>query len=157
MTGVQTCALPISNSVLTVIDTSGDNVLDFSLAEFGNTTGISYDLTKIRSTGLPDADRDAQVVSTAGGVNHVVAAYGTFSTLVGSSYADSFIAASGSTVDGGGGKDTLYVGAGTTNATISGGADDDVLITSGTGITGLNFSGDDGFDYLKNKIGRAHV
>ena len=56
------------NSVLTVIDTSGDNVLDFSLAEFGNTTGISYDLTKIRSTGLPDADRDAQVVSTAGGV-----------------------------------------------------------------------------------------
>ncbi|MFN5283304.1 MAG: beta strand repeat-containing protein, partial [Planctomyces sp.] len=138
------------NSVLTVIDTSGDNVLDFSLAEFGNSSGISFDLTKIRSSGAPSPTLDAQTVSTAGGVSHVVAAYGTFSAVTGSAYSDSLTAASGSVVDGGGGKDRLYVGTGTTNATVSGGADDDILYTTGTGITNLTFSGDEGFDFLRN-------
>jgi Ca2+-binding RTX toxin-like protein len=52
-------------------------------------------------------------------------------------------------VDGGAGKDTLYVGAGTSNATISGGADDDGALRR-HGDYRADVFGDDGFDYLKN-------
>jgi hypothetical protein len=99
---------------------------------------------------LPNAVADAQVVSTVG-ATHIVAAYGTFQQLIGSNYADSLTVSSGSTVYGGGGKDTLYVGSDTTSTTLSGGADDDLLVISGTNISTLNFGGDDGLDLLRNQ------
>ena len=137
------------NSTLTVIDTSGFNTLDFSRSAFSDGSGITFDLTKIRNSGLPDADLDAQVVSTVG-TSHIVAAFGTFQQLIGSTYGDSLTARSGATVYGGAGADTLYVGSNTTGVTLNGGADDDFLVVSGTDISGLTFGGDDGLDVMRN-------
>ena len=138
------------NSTLTVIDTSGDNTLDFTRSEFGDATGVVFDLTKIRNTGIPDADLDTQLVSTSGGTNHQVAAFGNFTALVGSAYGDDLTIGSDDTVDGGAGEDTIYIGDNTSGASVSGGADDDLLIVSGTSVSELTFSGDDGLDIMRN-------
>lgn len=138
------------NSTLTVIDTVGDNILDFSRTSFADQTGITFDLSAIRNTGSFDADLDTQLVSTAGNTEHKVAIFGNFASLIGSNFDDSLTAAAGSTIDGGAGGDTFYVTQNTASATIFGGADDDMLMVSGTNITDLSFSGDDGADVLQN-------
>lgn len=138
------------NSTLTVIDTSGDNTLDFTRSEFGDATGVVFDLTKIRNSGVPNADLDTQLVSTSGGTNHEVAAFGNFTALVGSAYGDDLTIGSNDTVDGGAGEDTINIGDNTSGASVSGGADDDLLIVSGTNVSELTFSGDDGLDIMRN-------
>ncbi|MFO0940973.1 MAG: PKD domain-containing protein [Pirellulales bacterium] len=133
------------NSVLTVVDRSGDNTLDFSLANYGDNSGISFDLSVANSATLVQQD-----VSITQPAAHFVNTLGSFSGLVGSSFGDRLTAASNSTVDGGAGSDSLTVKSGTVGATLSGGADDDTLTVTGTGIANLNFGGDDGIDSLIN-------
>ncbi len=141
------------NSTLTVLDISGSNVLDFSRSEFGDDSGITFDLTSIRNSGnLADFDPavDTQVVSTASGTNHEVAAFGNFTTLLGSDYGDDLTIGSDASVDGGAGADTINLSSDTSKATVNGGADDDLLLVSGTNISELTFSGDDGLDVMRN-------
>ena len=134
------------NSTLTVIDHSPDNTLDFSLANFSDGTGLTFDLSKISTTTLVP-----QTVSTSGGKQHIVQAEGNFSQLVGSNFGDTLIAASNATVSGGGGKDILKVATGATDATLRGGADDDVFsVDALTSVSNINFGGDDGVDTLIN-------
>ena len=135
------------NSMLTVIDRSGSNSLDFSLGDFGDSSGITFDLDTANSITLTSQD-----VSLSQPAGHFVQTLGTFTGLVGSRFGDLLTGASGATVSGGAGNDQLTAKTGTTNATFFGGDHDDVLTISAltTEISGLNFSGDDGIDTLIN-------
>ncbi len=133
------------NSVLTVVDRTGDNTLDFSLANYGDSSGIVFDLSLANSSTLVQQD-----VSVTQPAAHFVNTLGSFSGLVGSTFGDQLTAASNSTVDGGAGNDALTVKSGTVGASLSGGADDDTLTVTGTGIANLNFGGDEGVDSLFN-------
>ena len=131
----------VPNSTLTVIDRSGTNTLDFGLADFGNQSGVSFDLDLANSVTLQSQDVSAL---------HTVSTLGQFRSLVGSRFGDTLTGASASTVDGGAGNDRFTVKADTSGATFRGGADDDILTVTGTNITSLNFGGDDGSDLLVN-------
>ncbi|XZE54378.1 PKD domain-containing protein [Planctomycetaceae bacterium SH139] len=133
------------NSTLTVIDFSGDNVIDFGLADFGDGTGITYDLGAISFDSL-----NSQTVSTSGDTDHIINAQGSFNALVGSEFADTLIATSDSQLAGGGGNDVFEIPDFSSNISLSGGADADILTLTGTNITNLVFSGDDGIDTLVN-------
>ncbi len=134
------------NSILTIIDTSPGNKLDFSQANFSDSTGVTFDLSSISSFSLT-----AQTVSTSGSTQHIVRAMGSFSSLVGSQFGDTLTAASSSSVSGGAGRDHLKVPNGVSGATLRGGADDDVFSVDATStVTNINFGGDDGIDTFTN-------
>jgi hypothetical protein len=133
------------NSTLTVVDLLGNNTLDFGLSDFGDGTGIKFDLGLVGSTELTVQD-----VSTSQPAQHFVRTLGNFTGVVGSRFGDSLTGTSGSTLWGGGGSDRFSVKEGTVGATFWGGADDDILTTSVTSVTGLLFNGDDGNDSLVN-------
>lgn len=139
--------LVVPNSTLTVIDTSGDNVLDFSLADFGDFSGISFDLDLIPTNAATPGE---QIVSTAGSV-HIVDARGRFTRLIGSSFDDTLTAATNSSIDGGKGNDTFNLKDGTSGVTLNGGADDDIFnVEAGVVLSNISFGGDDGLDIFTN-------
>ncbi len=134
------------NSILTVIDTIGDNKLDFSLANFADSTGVTFDLSNINMGSLTP-----QTVSTSGSTEHIVRAMGSFSSLVGSPFGDTLTAASNASVSGGAGNDRLKIANGVSGASLRGGADDDLLnIDAGASVSNINFGGDEGIDILTN-------
>jgi autotransporter-associated beta strand protein len=134
------------NSILTVIDAIGDNKLDFSPANFADSTGITFDLSSINLGSLT-----SQTVSTSGSTEHIVRAMGSFSRLVGSQFGDTLTAASNSNVSGGAGNDQLKIADGVSGASLRGGADDDILnIDAGASVSNINFGGDEGIDSLTN-------
>ena len=122
------------NSTLTVVDPTGANQLDFSLAVFG----VAFNLATTAGPSLI-----SQEVATGG---HFVAATGQFTGLTGSTFDDTLVGASNATVSAGSGADKLSALAGTTNAKFIGGADADQFTAIGTGISGINFEGDEGAD-----------
>jgi len=132
-------------STLTIIDLIGNNTLDFGLADFGDGTGVSFDLSLINATAMTMQD-----VSSSQPAQHFVSTRGNFTGVIGSRFSDSLTAASGSTLWGGSGNDRFTIKPGTTTATIWGGADDDVLTSSAIGVTTLSFNGDDGRDSFIN-------
>ena len=130
------------NSILTVVDTQGDNALDFGPATFG----ISFDQNVLDGT----AQNVDPLGLTTG--NHQVSALGSFSELVGSSFDDVLTAAEGGTVNAGGGDDMLKIAnlsLGTTT-NISGDDGADTLQNSGLTAGKINFSGDSGADLFEN-------
>jgi Bacterial Ig-like domain (group 3)/PKD domain/Bacterial pre-peptidase C-terminal domain/RTX calcium-binding nonapeptide repeat (4 copies) len=138
------------NSTLTVVDGSGQNTLDFSVADFG----VTFDLAE--SSG--QAQDVAPAPATAG--QHFVSAddegTGQFATLIGSGYADALTVASNASIYGGAGSDNLFVGdaSNTTyaNVFVDGGADADTLtINPGATLSGLSFNGDEGGNALLNQ------
>ncbi len=133
------------NSTLTVVDLIGDNTLDFSIADYGDQTGVRYDLSLVNSSTIVTQD-----VSTSQPNAHFVATQGTFSDLIGSRFGDTLTAASNSTVVGGSGGDQLFAKSGTSLAEFEGGADDDVLTLSGIDLSEITFAGDEGIDTLIN-------
>jgi uncharacterized delta-60 repeat protein len=137
------------NSTLTIADDLGANILDFSRADFGDGSGVQYDLSLVGTTDFDLQDVYAGTTGTQQNT-HFVQALGTFSVVTGSTYDDVLTGASGATVDGGAGSDQFMVKTGTTGATFVGGADDDVLTVTGSGIADLSFGGDDGVDTLVN-------
>ncbi|MBM3999656.1 MAG: calcium-binding protein [Planctomycetes bacterium] len=135
----------VPNSTLTVFDTDGANILDFTFADFGDGSGITLDLNAVSNTSF-----SLQDVSVTQPGAHYVQLMGGFSKLYGSAYGDRFTAASGATLEGGAGDDQFDVGSDITGARVFGGADDDVLTVTGTGIGDLVFQGDDGADHVFN-------
>ena len=131
------------NSELTVIDRFGNNTLDFGLADFG----ITFDLSLI-STTMP-VIQDVLPVPLVAPL-HTVKTQGAFSKLEGSSHGDNLTGASNASVFGGAGNDSFTAKAGTTGASFNGGADNDILMVSATGIANLDFNGDAGADTLVN-------
>ncbi|MFO1062830.1 MAG: PKD domain-containing protein [Pirellulales bacterium] len=148
--------LLVPNSVLTVYDNSGDNSLDFSLANFNlssqPTLGVTFDLSLVSPTLAVQQD----VAPTPGTADtHFVTARGSFSDLIGSFFNDTLTTASGATVDAGAGSDRLVVKSGTIGGSISGGADTDTFSIIGTGISGISFEGDDGADVFQVASGSS--
>ena len=135
------------NSVLTVIDRTGNNTLDFSLANFGLVSqpslGVTFDLSQVSQLGLVQQDV-APGTGTAG--LHYVAAQGSFLGLIGSGFNDTLTTRSGAFVDAGAGSDKIIVGNGVVGGRLSGGADADVFSINGQGISTINFEGDAGAD-----------
>ena len=66
----------VPNSTHTVVDTLGENALDFTFAEFG----VTFDLS------LQDSPQDVDPLGDAG--EHFVQISGTFAELVGSEFGD---------------------------------------------------------------------
>jgi Matrixin/PKD domain/Right handed beta helix region/Periplasmic copper-binding protein (NosD) len=140
------------NSTLSVVDGSGVNTLDFGLADFGSNVGVTFNLQLTSGQS-----QDVAPVGALAGLHFVSAndlGTGTFATLNGSAFDDNLTAASGATLSGGAGADTFRaVSTATstiTNAVFNGGADGDVLVTSGPNIGNLTFNGDVGSDTLNN-------
>ncbi len=135
------------NCTLTAVVAAGQNTLDFS----SSTYGVTFDLSQ--TTGQtqdvdPIADQGQHfVIADASGT-------GRFSTLVGSNGNDSITAAANTTIDGGGGHDSIAVNSTIAKpvggVTIGGSSDGDTLITTGPGIGNINFQGDSGADQFTN-------
>lgn len=131
------------NSVLSVFDDSGSNTLDFQRSAFG----ITLDLSAVGNSSLSLQDVAPIGSSPA---THYVALQGSFAGLNGTGFVDTLTAGNNSVVRAGAGADRLAVKAGTVGASVFGGADDDLLTVTGTGIASLNFGGDSGQDLLVN-------
>jgi hypothetical protein len=136
------------NSTLTVVDGRGQNTLNFSSSDFGvtfNLTDTSGQLQDVNPIGAPN--QHFLSVNDLG--------TGQFGTLVGSGFADTLTAASNSSVYGGAGNDSFFLGGSGTgsfsNVLFDGGADADTLtVTAGTAAGNITFSGDDGAGSLIN-------
>ena len=114
------------------------------LADFG----VEFDLSLNNSTSLTSQDVGAH---DSDANLHFVVTQGEFGELIGSKFGDALTAASDSDVHGGLGSDELFVNGNTSNVTLAGGADDDVLTISGSDIANIDFTGDDGTDILLNE------
>ena len=132
------------NSTLSVFDDSGTNTLDFQRSAFG----VTLDLSAVSNTSASLQDVAPAGTSPA---THYVALQGAFAGLNGTGFSDTLTAGNNSMIRAGAGADRLAVKAGTVGASVFGGADDDLLTVTGTGIASLNFGGDSGNDLLVNE------
>lgn len=132
------------NSTLSVFDDSGSNTLDFQRSAFG----VTLDLSAVSTAAASLQDVAPAGTSPA---THYVALQGAFAGLNGTGFSDTLTAGNNSMIRAGAGADRLAVKAGTVGASVFGGADDDLLTVTGTGIASLNFGGDSGNDLLVNQ------
>jgi Ca2+-binding RTX toxin-like protein len=126
----------------TLIDTDGGiDTINFELAN----QAIVFDLN------LNDG-----VLRPVDELGNRIAITGTFEIVKGSAYGDYLVAASGSTLFGGGGDDEMVALDGTSNVTLFGGEGNDDLYAL-EGATNITLFGGDGEDKLEAAAGSAYV
>ena len=93
----------IPNSTLTVVDDADANAIDFRFADFGDGSGIEFDLSSNVTNSLTQQDVYAGSNANEQGT-HFVRTQGEFNEVVGSAFGDSLTGASDAQVFGGDGN-----------------------------------------------------
>ncbi len=127
------------NSILTVEDNLGGNILDFSPTSFGVTFDLNLAVT---------SSSDIQDVFPSNPGLHQADIDGTFVELIGTALSDRLTGTSGALVDGGSGNDRLFSPHGvSSDLRFRGGLDDDLLtVDILSSISEISFEGDLGAD-----------